>query len=117
MSKKDRVYDAAELATKLSGLAGWTADGGWIRRRYQTDGWLTTLALVNTIGYVAEAANHHPDLTVSWNKVGVSLQTHSAGGVTDKDLELARRLEDTALWRPSGGALAGTPNAWVQPSP
>ncbi len=58
--------------------------------------------LVNAIGYVAEAAYHHPDLTVTWAKVWVKLQTHSAGGITDKDFELARKIEDIVLWRPAG---------------
>jgi 4a-hydroxytetrahydrobiopterin dehydratase len=70
--------------------------------------------LVNIIGYLAEAAYHHPDLTVTWAKVWVKLNTHSAGGITDKDFELARRIEDAVLWRPSGGALTGTPNKFVR---
>jgi 4a-hydroxytetrahydrobiopterin dehydratase len=44
----------------------------------------------------------------------VKLSTHSAGGITDKDFELARRIEDVALWRPQGGALTGTPNKFVR---
>jgi pterin-4a-carbinolamine dehydratase len=96
-------------------LPEWRADGGWIRRHFRTDGWPTTLMLVNAVGYLAEAASHHPDLTVSWDRVVVSLQTHSAGGVTDRDLELARRIEETVLWRPAqGSALDGPPNGWVR---
>ena len=60
-------------------------------RFYETDGWPTTLMAVNAIGFLCEAADHHPDLTVSWGKLTVRLNTHTAGGVTDKDLELARR--------------------------
>jgi 4a-hydroxytetrahydrobiopterin dehydratase len=71
--------------------------------------------LVNAIGYMAEAAYHHPDLTVTYARVTVKLSTHSAGGITDKDFELARRIEDLALWRPvQGGALEGTPNKFVR---
>src|SRR5207249_962626 len=80
----------------------------------KTDGWPTTLMLVNAIGYVAEAAYHHPDLSVTWGRVIVKLQNHAAGGITDKDFELARKIEETVLWRPKGGALEGTPNKFVR---
>ena len=64
--------------------------------------------------YLSEAAYHHPDLAVTWGRVTVKLSTHSAGGITDKDFELARKIEEAALWRPSGGALEGTPNKFVR---
>jgi 4a-hydroxytetrahydrobiopterin dehydratase len=86
-----------------------------IRRNYKTDGWPTTLMLVNAIGYIAEAADHHPDLAVSWGRVTVKLSTHSAGGITDKDFALASLIEQHALWRPAeGAALTGTPNKFVR---
>ena len=70
----------------------------------------------NAIGFLAEAADHHPDLALSWGRLTVRLNTHSAGGITDKDLELARRIDDLALWRPgAGSALAGTRRTFVQP--
>jgi pterin-4a-carbinolamine dehydratase len=70
----------------------------------------------NAIGFLAEAADHHPDLALSWGRLTVRLNTHSAGGITDKDLELARRIDDLALWRPgAGSALAGTRRPFVQP--
>jgi 4a-hydroxytetrahydrobiopterin dehydratase len=114
MSKRELTYDESQIAEKLSALPGWYYEDGWIRRQYKTDGWPTTLMLVNAIGFIAEAAYHHPDLSVTWAKVWVKLQTHSAGGVTDKDFELARRIEDVMLWRPQGGALEGTPNKFVR---
>lgn len=113
--EKEPTYDEAQIAERLRELPGWYYEDGWIRRVYKTDGWPTTLMLVNAIAYVAECAYHHPDLAVTWARVTVKLVTHSAGGVTDKDLALARRIEDVALWRPEpGGALAGTPNKWVR---
>ena len=113
--QKERTYADAEIAQKLAEIPGWYYEDGWIRRQYKTDGWPTTLMLVNTIGYLAEAAYHHPDLSVTWAKVWVKLQTHSAGGITDKDFELAREIEKTVLWRPAGGgALTGTPNKFVR---
>ena len=114
MSKTEPTYDPQQIAERLSGLPGWYFEDGWIRRVYKTDGWPTTLMLVNAIGYLAEAAYHHPDLSVTWGRVTVKLSTHSAGGITDKDFELARRIEEVVLWRPSGGALTGTPNKFVR---
>ena len=67
--------------------------------------------VINTVGHLAEAAWHHPDLTASYAWVEVRLQTHSAKGITMKDLELARKIEDVVGWQPGteGGALEGTP--------
>jgi 4a-hydroxytetrahydrobiopterin dehydratase len=112
--QKERTYDETQVAEKLTALPGWYYENGWIRRQYKTDGWPTTLMLVNAIAYLAEAAYHHPDLSVSWAKVWVKLQNHAAGGITDKDFELARRIEDVVLWRPQGGALEGTPHKFVR---
>ena len=115
MPTKERTYNDAEIADKLKDLPGWYLEDGWIRRVYKTDGWPTTLMLVNSIGYLAEAAYHHPDLAVTWGRVVVKLSTHSAGGITDKDFTLAKKLEEVVLWRPSAGeALEGTPNKFVR---
>ena len=115
MSEKEPTYTEAQIAGRLGDLPGWYYEDGWIRRVYKTDGWPTTLMLVNAIGYCAEAAYHHPDLAVTWGRVTVKLSTHSAGGITDKDFALARRIEEVALWRPpAGGALTGTPNKFVR---
>ena len=100
--EKLRIYTDAEIPAKLAehGLTGWYLEDGWLRRKFTTDGWPTTLMLVNAIGYLCEAAWHHADLLVTWGKVWVKLKTHSAGGITDKDFALARKIEDTILWRP-----------------
>src|SRR5205814_1297208 len=82
-----------QIEAKLKDFPGWWYEDGWIRRNYKTDGWPTTLMLVNAIGYVAEAAYHHPDLSVTWGRVIVKLQNHAAGGITDKDFELARKID------------------------
>ena len=99
----DTRYDDAQAAERLRELPAWRAEGGWLRREYRTAGWPTTLMLVNAIGFLAEAANHHPDLEVAWSRVLVKLQTHDAGGITDKDLSLAREIE--ALARAKDGAM------------
>ena len=113
----ETTYPDADIPAKLAehGLTGWYLEDGWLRRKYTTDGWPTTLMLVNAIGYLCEAAWHHADLSVTWGKVWVKLKTHSAGGITDKDFSLARKIEEVALWRPEkGGALEGTPNKFVR---
>lgn len=107
-------YTEDQIRVRLGELPGWYYEDGWIRRQYKTDGWPTTLALVNQIGFMSEAAWHHPDLSVTWAKVTVKLMTHSENGITDKDFELAKKIEETALWRPAeGSALEGTPNKFV----
>ena len=118
--QKLKVYTEEEIQEKLAReLPEWYYEDGWIRRFYRTDGWQTTMMLVNTIGFLAEAAYHHPDLAVSWAKVWVKLQTHSAGGVTDKDFELAKKIEEVVLWRPAKDSVfeGGTPNKFVQSGP
>ena len=111
-----KPLSASEIAERLKALPGWRLESGAVVRDYTTDGWPTTLMLVNAIGFVAEAADHHPDLAVSWGKVQVKLWTHSAGGVTPSDMELAKVIEQTALWRPpSGSSLRGTTKKFVGP--
>jgi 4a-hydroxytetrahydrobiopterin dehydratase len=114
---KERTYTETEVAARLAelGLTAWTLENGWLRRKYTTDGWPTTLMVTNAIGFLCEAAYHHADLSITWGKLWVKLQTHSAGGITDKDFELAEKIEQEVLWRPEpGSALEGTPNKWVQ---
>lgn len=109
----ERVYTPEEILEKLSGeLRHWEYEAGWIRRKYRTQGWKATLMVVNTVGHLAEAAWHHPDLAVSYAFVIVKLQNHHAKGITDKDFELARKIEAVVQWQPGleGGALEGTPN-------
>jgi 4a-hydroxytetrahydrobiopterin dehydratase len=112
-SGKERVYSEDEINTKLAAeLPHWYLEDGWIRRKYKTGSWKGTLMVVNTVGHLAEAAWHHPDLTVSYAFVIVKLCTHSAKGITDKDFTLAAKIEEVIQWQPGreGGALEGTPN-------
>ena len=112
----DPTYTDAEVAAKLAehGLDEWHLEGGWIRRKYNTDGWPQTMMAANAIAFLAEAAWHHPDLALTWGKLWVKLQTHDSGGITDKDFALARKIEDLALWRPTGDALGtGNPKKFV----
>ena len=109
----ERVYTEQEINARIAAeLPHWFFEDGWIRRKYKTGSWKGTLMVVNTVGHLAEAAWHHPDLTVSYAFVIVKLCTHSAKGITDKDWTLARKIEDVIQWQPGkeGGALEGTPN-------
>ena len=110
----ERIYSEVEITQKLTEeLPHWYYENGWIRRKYRTSGWKATLMVVNTIGHLAEAAWHHPDLTVSYAFVIVKLVTHSAKGITDKDFLLAKKIESVIQWNAkaeSDGALEGTPD-------
>jgi 4a-hydroxytetrahydrobiopterin dehydratase len=109
----EKVYDEAETNAKLAALLPkWALKDGWIRRTYKTSGWKGTLMAVNTIAHLAEAAWHHPDLNVSYAFVTVKLQNHAAKGITDKDFELAQKIEEVLMWQPAAdehSALEGTP--------
>jgi len=107
MTRAERTYTDADLTAQVARLPGWSVVDGWLTRRFVTDGWPTTLMLVNAIGYVAEAADHHPDLHVAWPSVTVKLRTHSANAITQRDLELAAQIDAVALWRPPVGAATG----------
>jgi len=112
MSTEAGVYSEAEIEQRLKEeLPHWYLEKGWIRRKYKTSGWKGTLMVVNAVGHLAEAAWHHPDLAVSYAFVIVKLMTHSAKGITDKDFELALKIEEVVQWRPGdGSALEGTPD-------
>lgn len=110
----DEVYSEEEVKARLAAeLPRWTLEDGWIRRKYKTSGWKSTLMVVNVVGHLAEAAWHHPDLTVSYAFVTVKLVNHAAKGITDKDFALAAKIEEVVMWQPGleeGGALEGTPD-------
>jgi 4a-hydroxytetrahydrobiopterin dehydratase len=109
----DKTYTEAEIQTRLNEeLPKWFYENGWIRRKYKTYGWKGTLMVVNTVGHLAEAGFHHPDLTVSYAFVTVKLMNHAAKGVTNKDFELAKKIEEVVMWQPGleDGDLPGTPD-------
>jgi len=108
----DQVYSEEAIRERLTAeLPHWFYEDGAIRRKYRTGGWKGTLMVATTVGHLAEAAWHHPDLALSYAGVTVVLATHSAKGITDKDFELARQIEDTVSWRPGpDSALEGTPD-------
>ena len=113
----DVVYPEADIPAKLTehGLTEWYYEGGWIRRKFNTDGWPQTLLAINAIAFVCEAAWHHADLQITWGKFWVKLMTHDSGGITDKDFELAKKIEELVLYRPAAdSALApGNPKKFI----
>lgn len=112
MTERETSIDPAEVEKWLAAnLPKWELKDGWIRRTYKTASWKGTLMVVNTIGHLAEAAWHHPDITASYAWVEVRLMTHSAKGITNKDFELAKKIEDVVHWQPGkeGRGLEGTP--------
>jgi 4a-hydroxytetrahydrobiopterin dehydratase len=109
----ERVYSDDEVEARLKReLPNWYLEKGWIRRKYKTHSWKGTLMVVNTVGHLAEAAWHHPDITASYAWVEVRLMNHAAKGITDKDFTLAKKIEEVIQWQPSkeGTPLEGTPN-------
>ncbi len=109
----DKTYLEAEVVQRLEDeLPKWKYENGWIRRKYKTSGWKATLMVVNTVGHLAEAGFHHPDLTVSYAFVTVKLTNHAAKGITNKDFELAKKIEEVVMWQPAleEGDLPGTPD-------
>ena len=112
--KHEEIYSDSEVEERLKQeLPHWYLENGWIRRKYKTSGWKGTLMIVNTVGHLAEAAFHHPDLTVSYAFVIVKLMNHAAKGITNKDFELAHKIEEVIMWQPGkdqNSALEGTPD-------
>lgn len=110
---ENHVYTEEEITERLtSNLQHWYFEDGWIRRKYKTSGWKGTLMVINAVGHLAEAAWHHPDLAASYAFVIVKLKNHAAKGVTDKDFELAEKIEEFVQWQPAlaDNALEGTPD-------
>ena len=105
----------AEVAGGLAQLPGWELRAGAIRRTYRTDGWRGSMLVANAIAFICEAADHHADLTVTWPSVEVALSTHSAGGITTLDLEVAALIDSQVGWKPAPGSdLTGPAKPFVK---
>lgn len=85
-----------EIQEKLRDMRGWSHVGKSIQKRYTLKSFVPAIGLVNKIAEVAEKAGHHPDITINYNVVSISLSTHSEGGVTQKDFDLARQIDELA---------------------
>jgi 4a-hydroxytetrahydrobiopterin dehydratase len=82
-----------EIEERLGGLPGWERSANAIRRTYECGDFVGSTNFVAEIVAPAEAMNHHPDLEISWDKVTVTLSTHSEGGLTAADFELASQID------------------------
>src|ERR1044072_3541450 len=85
-----------QIEQELAGLEGWERAGDAIQRVFELDDFKGSVDFVNRLPPEAEGMNHHPDLAISWNKVTVTISTHSEGGLTANDFELARRIATLA---------------------
>jgi pterin-4a-carbinolamine dehydratase len=97
------IAPAAAAERLARELPHWHVADGQLQRTYRTKDFKGALMVAVTIGHLAEAAWHHPDLTLSYDKIGVALSTHSAGGITEKDFALAAKIESVIHWRPADG--------------
>ena len=85
-----------EISARLAGLQGWEREGDAIVRTFKLDDFVGSVRFVDSVVEPAEGMGHHPDLSISWNEVRVSITSHSAGGLTAKDFELAIRMDALA---------------------
>jgi 4a-hydroxytetrahydrobiopterin dehydratase len=83
-----------EITSRLASLPGWKVDHGELIRQFQFPDFIGSIAFVNKVAPLAEAAGHHPDIDIRYNKVRLALTTHDAGGITAKDFELAAKVGD-----------------------
>lgn len=90
--ESSKLLDETEVDAEIAGT-GWARQGAEIVKVHSGNDFGTSLSYVNAVGALAEAMNHHPDIDIRWNKVTLALSTHSAGGITRSDIELARRIE------------------------
>ena len=100
--EKISTIDDKEARKRLAELPGWTLEEGALRRRFTFDGFPAALAFLVRLGFDAEAADHHPDITVNYKRVTLGYVTHSAKGLTEKDFAGAAGASETA--RRMGGA-------------
>ena len=95
MAEKGLSSDA-EVQTALSELPGWKREGNAIRKTFDLKGFRAAMAFTGTVGELADRADHHPDILIQFHKVTLTLSSHDKGGVTDRDLRLARQIEAAA---------------------
>lgn len=89
----NRVFSVDEVTSALAGLPEWSGTVEAIARTVRTDSFRGAIALVNAVADAAESANHHPDIDIRWRDVTFTLSSHSAGGVTSSDFEMAEQID------------------------
>lgn len=83
----------AEVDSRLRDLPGWKREDGGLRKRFRRANFLDAIAFVNSVGELAEQAQHHPNIDIRWRTVILFLTTHEAGGISERDFDLATRIE------------------------
>jgi 4a-hydroxytetrahydrobiopterin dehydratase len=89
---RELLSDDAIIA-RLDKVPGWEREGDEIKKTYKLESFPAALVFASTVGHLAEGADHHPDIHISWRNVTLSLSTHSAGGLTGMDFDLAEQIE------------------------
>ena len=89
-----KILEGDELSAAVGELAGWSAENNELRKRLDFANFAESLTFVNKVGELAEAADHHPDITFGWGYAELSLTTHDRGGVTDVDVALAKQIDE-----------------------
>ena len=109
-----RTYSLDEARERVrTELPAWRIRDGRLERVYATGEWTVTLLAAGAVAFLAEAAFHHPDLELAYDRLTVRLETHEAGGLTDRDFLLARRVEEVLGWRP-GPPFPRRPGVWIE---
>jgi 4a-hydroxytetrahydrobiopterin dehydratase len=88
------LLDNAEIDRQADQLSDWSRDGSQIVADYKFKDFSEAMTFVDRVAEAAEEANHHPDIDIRWNKVHLVLTTHSEGGLTQNDFDMARRISD-----------------------
>ena len=96
MSERPKKLAEAEVRSALSSLPGWSVQAGKLHREYRFAGFVEAFGFMTSAALVAESMNHHPEWFNVYHTVRIDLTTHDAGGITTRDLELARRMESLA---------------------
>ena len=91
-----KTLSSGEIADRLAKVPGWQLQGKEITKLFRFPSFKAALAFVNKVGDIAEAADHHPDVTINYNRVTLALTTHAAGGLTERDFALAAEIETVA---------------------
>ena len=90
------MLDDAQIEERLAGLSGWRRSGDAIEKQFKREDFVGSVRFVDSLVGPAEEMNHHPDLSISWDTVTVTLSTHSEGGLTAADFELAAKIDAIA---------------------
>ena len=89
-----KLLSPVEARSALSDLKGWVAKDNNVERRFEFDNFADSLKFVNQVGAIAEKLDHHPDITFGWGYAEIKSTTHDRGGVTEYDIELARKIDE-----------------------